>query len=200
MKRATLLRQQRHYVNQVSGNPFKDLREELGLTLEVLAAKTGLSKQALIRNEQGTYAQPLPALLSFVCNNYGVKEHDFTRAYEDFQERTRRANTGIFGPVLPNPIEYQVYDDCELQHPFRTLRGAYNPSEVSKALCIPQATLNYFEHKPRSQKTVPKALLEVLAYIGYSYTELNYFMDAYTNYRLGISGNPVPAPEGRDLL
>ncbi len=181
MKRSTLLRQKR--INLLGGNPFKGLREELGYTLEVMAAKTSLSKQALIRCEQGTYAQPLPALLDYYVNNFGADRYEFSREYEDFQKRTRASNFKLFGDELPSLVDYEVYSGNQIQHPFRQLRGSINPTEVAKALCIPQATITYFEQKPRRQKSVPKVINNVLEEIGYSRTQVQAFNDAYVLYR-----------------
>ena len=199
MKRATQLRRRAHPVRQVGGNPFKELRESLNLTLEELARKTALSKQAIIRCEQGTYSQPLPALMSFAFNR-GENEHDFATRYADFQHRTRHANAYMFGDSLPNRLEYRVYSADNLEHPFRTVRGAYNPTEVAKALCVPQATITYFERKSKQQKSVPKALIEALLMAGYNNNDVSGLVAAYDSYRVVLLGGTVESPLAHDLL
>lgn len=199
MKRATQLRRRATPVRQVGGNPFKELRESLNLTLEQLALKTALSKQAIIRCEQGTYSQPLPALMSFALSR-GENEHDFTNRYSDFQYRTRYANAYLFGRTLPNRLEYRVYSADNLEHPFRTVRGTYNPTEVAKALCVPQATITYFERKAKQQKSVPKALIEALLMAGYTNNDVSGLVEAYSNYRVVLLGGTVQSPLAHELL
>lgn len=199
MKRATQLRRRAHPVRQVGGNPFKELRESLNLTLEQLARQTALSKQAIIRCEQGTYSQPLPALMSFAVNR-GENENDFTNRYNDFQYRTRYANAYLFGDSLPNRLEYRVYSADNLEHPFRTIRGSYNPTEVAKALCVPQATITYFERKSKQQKSVPKALIEALLMAGYTNADVSGLVAAYDSYRVVLLGGTVDVPKGIEVL
>lgn len=161
-------------------NPFKRIRERSGYTQEVMADKVGISKQALIRAEQGTYSAPLPALLSFYVNNFGENEYELDREYEQFQHDMRAQNYLMFGQL---PDNYYAH-----VHPFRTIRKNYNCTEVAKMLCIPQATLTYFERKARRQKSVPKLLVEVLREIGYSHTSIVKFDQAYQAHREYLNG------------
>jgi hypothetical protein len=58
-----------------------------------------------------------------------------------------------------------------------------NPSEVAKYLCVPQATIQHFERKWKTQQTVPKELNAALHAIGYTYSEINQFNDNYESWR-----------------
>jgi hypothetical protein len=126
----------------------------------------------------------------------GENEHELEAAYQDFQHRTRYANAYIFGEHLPRKLEYRVYEASNLEHPFRTIRGTYNPTEVAKAICVPQATITYFEQKSIQQKSVPKALVEALLMAGYNHTDVGGLVEAYNNYRTVKQGGQVTLPYG----
>jgi transcriptional regulator with XRE-family HTH domain len=157
-------------------NPFKRLRGNL--TLEALANRIGVSKQALIRLEQGTFNEPLPNVLSFWVTERGYSELSLTDEYTEYQRLVRARHWHYFGPILHAEFNVET-------HPFRQLRHnvKVNPSEVAKALCIPQGTLNHFEKKWRTQQTVPKLLVDVLQIIGYPYEDVLLFCSTYKIWR-----------------
>jgi hypothetical protein len=185
-------------------NPFKQLRLDHGFTHSELCSQVYISKQAIIRLEQGTYTNPLPTVLTWwgehhcasskcPSNQSDIKpgqpigELYLRDAYAEFQQNQRARYFRIFGVSL-------VFNDNELRrihderyHPFRILRERANFSltEVARSLCLPQATLEHFEKKFRTQQCVPKALRSVLREIGYATNELNEFEDEYMQFRNG---------------
>lgn len=183
------------YLNGIHGDPpvcvFKYLRINAGLSLGALGIQTHLSKNALVRAENGTYANPLPALLDFwVRKQNALNEPEIATAYEDFQHEQRRRHFHYFGPYLQDS-----YDVGFPNHPFRQLRRN-RPSfadpetalpvgveEVSRALCLPVDTLRHWEKKYRTQLSVPKAVLGVLNQIGYTQAEVQEYAADYTQWR-----------------
>lgn len=164
-------------------NPFKELRETHNDTLEHFAKRIGISKQALIRLEQGTYVAPLPAALQFCASAFTVTEYDLLNQYEAFQTANRLQHHRWFGDLIEK-FEYVESKHPEVSyHPMRLLRGTINPTQVAKGLCIPQATLTYFERNVVQQKSVPKVILNVLFEIGYTDAEITYFIKKYDEYR-----------------
>ena len=159
-------------------NPFKSLRESANLTLVEFAAYTGVSKQALIRLEQGTYADPLPTVLDAVIQDYTVSYLELVNVYEQFQVNMRKRHHRYFGNII-----FKLNDADPMIHPMRVIRGNYNPTEVAKALCLPQATLEHFERKAKHQQSVPKVIDSVLREIGYYAHEVLMFEQAYKVYR-----------------
>lgn len=155
-------------------NPFKELRETHNFTVELMAAKIGITKQALIRLEQGTYAEPLPTALTYCASAFPISEYELTLRYEAYQIAQRQKNRRYFGDFKDFHSEV---------HPMRLLRGTTNPTQVAKDLCIPQATLTYFERNVVQQKSVPKVIVNVMHEIGYSDAEISYFKEAYEVYR-----------------
>jgi len=165
-----------HAAGPINGttNPFKQLRESHNFTLELMAAKVGITKQALIRLEQGTFVEPLPTALQYYSSAFPVTEYELINQYEAYQTSQRTKAHRYFGDFKDFHSEI---------HPMRLLRGTKNPTQVAKDLCIPQATLTYFERNVVQQKSVPKVILNVLNQIGYTDAEIGYFMEAYEVYR-----------------
>lgn len=157
-------------------NLFKSLRQNLDLSHEQLGRLMLLSKQALIRLEQGTFERPLPTAVDWWVNNHGISELQLVDAYEGFQEAVRARHTRLLGPLVSVTC-------VGSPHPLRQVRKEYSLSEVSKMLCLPQATLQYFEKKWRIQKSVPKALTRVLRETGYYHSEVATFVSDYAEWR-----------------
>jgi len=185
-------------------NVFKQLRLDHGFTQRDLQERIYISKQSLIRLEQGTYETPLPAVLewwaSHVCGapncpaNRGINpghpigELRLRDAYSEFQELTRQRYTELFGKSLCfNDQEYGNIKSGAL-HPFRALRSRanYNVTETAKALCVPQATIEHFEKKAKTQQTVPKNIKSALFQMGYKSVDVVALVDAYAEYRSAI--------------
>src|SRR6478735_4329964 len=114
-------------------NVFKDLREETGLSHVELSRKIHISKQALIRLEQGMFTEPLPTVLEYYVKYHGVSELRMRDAYEGFQHANRRKHFRYFGIDLNGDPSFSDLDNL---HPFRQLRLriGVNPTEVAKAL------------------------------------------------------------------
>lgn len=185
-------------------NVFKELRTQHGWTHNELCQKIYISKQALIRLEQGTYTNPLPSVLTWwaehTCraSNCPSNQSDlfpgqplgelFIRdAYSDFQQNQRSRYDHVFGTSLVfNDAEYARIHE-QRYHPFRVLRERcyFSLTEVARSLCLPQATLEHFEKKYRTQQSVPKELRNALRDIGYPTDDRNYFADQYMQFRSG---------------
>lgn len=158
-------------------NPVKQFRLLYELTLEELSSLIGISKQALIRTEQGTYDRIPPVILHYLVSLNGHNELELVSLYENYQLKSRARNRCYFGPDLAV--------DIYKEHPFRQLRSKINVSlsEVAKDLCLPQSTLQYFERKWKLQKSVPKGLINVLRSTGYTKQTVDQFEGDYEHWR-----------------
>ncbi len=107
--------------------------------------------------------------------SYGYSERTIVDAYEGFREATRKRSSLLFGTELRVDISTSL-------HPFRQLRREINPSEVAKRLCIPQATIQHFERKWKTQQSVPKEIVVALVEIGYG-SQVYGFSEAYKLWR-----------------
>lgn len=166
----------------VSECVFKTLRLQEQMTLESLAKQVGVTKHALIRLEQGTFSRPLEPVIDYWEQIHGYSHMQIRDAYDGFRTSKRKERPRIFGPLLTftmTPI-----------HPLRQLRSfsGLGLTETAKQLCVPQATLQHFEKKWKTQQSVPKELINALAENGYFVNELRVFNHNYTlwrNHQLG---------------
>jgi transcriptional regulator with XRE-family HTH domain len=171
--------------NEEAVNPFRALRQEHNLTLDALGRLARVSKQALIRLEQGTFVEPLPAVLDYWTKYHGYSELILLDEYEGFRKDVRKSNWRMFGPALE-----QLYSDARdvEKHPFTFLRGELSITELAKRLCIPQSTLQHFEAKWITQQSVPKELISALYDIGYVPNQVDRFCRGYILWRHRMLG------------
>ena len=159
-------------------NVFSRLRSRAGISQAELARRAQCSKLVILRTEQGTYSEPPPVVLDYWIKVHGYDKFSLLEEYLEFQQETRKRSHMYYGTYLAFVIS-------DSEHPLRQLRSVKHLTlnEVSKALCIPQATLQYFERKWKTQQTVPKGLFEVLLEIGYSPNEVQRFARHYIQWR-----------------
>jgi transcriptional regulator with XRE-family HTH domain len=186
-------------VNKLKGdppvNPFKYMRavalhSKETPTLESLCNAMGISKQALIRTEQGTYVEPPQAIIEYYAEEEGADYVTLGRLYKEFQRDVRKRHYRIFGDL--NERDFF----SEGLHPFTVLRrnwtdpisgvpyaGEMNVTECAKLLCVPQGTLSYFQNKLTHQASVPDVLISALKDNGYTGDELDTLVYEYYAYR-----------------
>jgi len=160
-------------------NPFKEIRNQLGYSQVKMANKVGISKHAILRCEQGMYTEPLPSYLNWVVNHTTVTRHELLAQYEAFQVQVRESHQLLLGSFDLSP------DPPVGTHPLVWLRQRFkfNPTSLSKALCLNQTVINYFEQNPINQRTVPEQLLTALKDAGYPNYDLALFEKWYRDYR-----------------
>lgn len=176
---------------KVNTNPFKQIRLQLNLTQEQLASRCGITKHAVLRNEQGMAVEPLPVLLHYFSENFPINTYELRTAYEKFQMHQRSENSLPFGipsnlqSELEHWLHFQLASPQSISHPFRYLLTLhdYNPTSFSRDLCLNQSVINYFLNNPIHQKTIPEQLLVALKHSGYNDTVLTYLSHCYDKYR-----------------
>lgn len=194
LREASRLQAEEAYLTKLHGPApvcvFRDLRKSAGWSLQDLAIQCGLSTNALVRAEQGTYSNPLPSLMDFWLRKYPqFTELSLRTEYEDYQYYQRKRYFHYFGPHLTLPPSLEIQS-----HPFRYLRKhrpskvdelplPVGPDEVSRSLCIPVDTIRYWEKKFRSQQSVPKQVNAVLLKIGYTQSEVRALNEFYVQWR-----------------
>jgi transcriptional regulator with XRE-family HTH domain len=212
-------------------NPFRSLRElgfyhyydnhhnvtvnapkVHGQTLVSLATKAGVSKQALIRTEQGTFPSIPPKLLTFY-QSLGLDYIALSNGYEIYQRLLRQRHYLLFGrPLL---VRRALKEEPEV-HTLTLLRSLWhfpseplkstslldeydnysygppvgsslNNTEIAKLLCLSQSSLTHWENHPKRQKSVPKHFLNALTDNGYRMQDLSSIVEHYSNFRRGLS-------------
>lgn len=161
-------------------NPFRALRERQGLSQYEFARRCRISKHAVLRLEQGMYAQALPAVLEYATSVTDKSNLTYEKEYHDFQIATRESNSRLLGDLLLELTACPVGN-----HPFTYLREnrGLNQTEVAKRLCIAQNTVFYFEKRAVHQHTVPKQLIEALWDADYTEQETYALEEAFIRYR-----------------
>jgi transcriptional regulator with XRE-family HTH domain len=167
-------------------NPFLKLRHAQNLTYTELARLSHIDRKALERAEHGTYSMPLPSLADYWVNQGLITHGLLSNEYSDYVDLQRARHMHYFGPTLLVNVSSDI-------HPFRQLR-ARRPSlanalplpvgivEVSKALCVPLDTIQFFERRIQ-QQSVPKPLKAALNQVGYSAHALRGFENDYLAWR-----------------
>lgn len=218
-------------VEQLNGlpplNPFRSLRELGGYryidenneydvkaplihnrTIIDLATSAQVTKQALIRTEQGTFPSIPPKILEYY-QGLGVPYATLVNGYEIFQRLTRQRNYLLFGRPL---LVRRALKEAPHQHTFTVLRGLWhypsrelsaqaslddyakysyaspvglplNVTEIAKLLCLSQGSLTRWENHPKRQKSVPKHFQNALIDNGYRMKDLSAIAKHYANYR-----------------
>lgn len=159
-------------------NPFKAARNDLDLTMAELAKRTGVTKQSIVRLEQGTFAAPLDKVAQFFTDQ-GYSYLSLRDAYIDYQTQQRARHHRMFGNFV-----VKLSQCSTSEHPFRHIREPFTPTYVAKALCISQASIEHFENRVARQTIVPQALQDVLNEIGYARSEVGVLNSCYHDYRL----------------
>ena len=168
-------------------NPFRRLRTRQGISQYELARRCGISKHAVLRLEQGTFANPLPSVVNYFTTSF-PKDYPtpalLVSQYSDFQYEVRSSNSRLFGniidelktlPVGTHPLVY-----------LRTNRGI-SSTGVAKQLCIAQNTVYYFENSPIHQHTVPEQLIHALWDADYTEAETDALKEAYAEFRSWVN-------------
>lgn len=182
-------------------NPLKRLRVNAGLSLEGLGSLVGLSKQTLIRAEQGLFDEVPMKLLDY-WQDQDVNLLSLTNSYEYFQLTVRSRHHRIFGNRFNLGFHLPDHQDerngterterngstLSFLHPMQQLFQSWvagapmNTTECAKLLCISQPLLSHWIRNPRQAK-VPGPLVSALIQNGYSKAEVRKLISAYAAYR-----------------
>jgi hypothetical protein len=156
-------------------NPVRSSRRRLGLTQLDLASACNVSRQTVLRTEQGVYTSLPPSLGEWLVSDVpGI----YT-AYHAWQRAKRRNSYGR----LVEPYTFDLSDN-----PFRRWRhdsGLASRMGVCKDFCLHPAVVTKFENT-LEHLTVPDIILDSLRDAGYSESTLTELQRAYVNYRSGV--------------
>jgi len=162
-------------------NPLKVLRKRAGRTIDQVAARAEVSRQFVIRSEQGVYSEPPASLLGFYSSILDVSVAQVTNDYFNFQRATRQANYGR----LIEPWAFTAVGAVG-EHPFtrwRLMSGISSAAGVCKLFCVHPASLNKFEKHPEQCAVVPDQLAKALLESGYKASTLADLESAYLEHK-----------------
>jgi transcriptional regulator with XRE-family HTH domain len=168
-------------------NPFRELRTRQGISQYELARRAGISKHAILRLEQGCYAEPLPSVLEYFLKYFDIPQYKLLEQYREFQYNIRFSNALLLGDSLTERLL-----SCPVGlHPLTYLREGVglNPTQLAKALCISQSTIVYFEKSSIHQKTVPNQLMGALHDAEYTMEDTDSLVLRYHEYRKWLTAS-----------
>jgi len=157
-------------------NIFKVLRKERGLTQEQLAKKCRVTRLAIIRNEQGLFTSPLPAVAHFFNGGRQVEE-----AYRHYQFSKRREAD------VTNAVKRAVTLDRISKlpaQPFLLWRneilGPISQMKFCQMLCLHPATVANYERN--NQRFMPMQIKLALLDAGLTGSRLENLETAGAEY------------------
>lgn len=166
-------------------NHLKQLRTRDNLSLQDLSEKCGLSKQTLIRAEQGLFDE-VPEKLMRYWLDQGENELVLMDGYLDFQLTVRGRIKRIFGDGINEALPVNQHPLVTLTNDYWIAGGPMNIMECAKLLCVSQPLLNHWIKNPK-QKVVPQPLLTALFQNGYAKFELSVLITNYSRYRSWVN-------------
>lgn len=169
-------------------NILRHYRLQAGYTMQDLGLVIGLTKQTIIRVEQGVFANIPPAAVKWIWQTFDKTPSLVELSYLTFQRRNREAHKRMFGDIRSTLFVAEYHPLNVLMerwaYPDGTPVGVFlSPTQVAKLLCVPQAALDGWLNYPRRYSGIPKDLLEALMESGYTRSEVVILRDAYIEYR-----------------
>lgn len=166
-------------------NPVKNARRFLGLTQLELANECGVSRQTVLRTEQGVYTSLPPSLGDWLTRDVpGIYS-----AYTSWQTAKRKHSYGR----LIEPYSFDTANDNPF-HRWRLDSGLTSRMGVCKDFCLHPAVVTKFENT-LEHISVPDIILDALRDSGYAESTLTALQRAYSEYR-GRALMKEPAPVG----
>lgn len=164
-------------------NPLKQERVSRNLTIDQVASQSGISRIAVIRNEQGCYVDPSPTL----CNFYGYDGTFLTtllQAYRNFQQHQRTLNFGQLSETYLKTAT--LVESFPTSNPITQWREVSNLSKakVSTLFCIHPDILPRLELRSHLvPHEFPKQFMQALIESGYEEIQLVVLQSKYQVWR-----------------
>lgn len=190
-------------MTRVFVNPLRQMRLDLGWTLDHTADQLDTTRQFVIRAEQGVYANPPPRLtqlllgygdvpLSTAAVGVGSDEDVVYHLYHEFQVLTRKRNYGALRPDYDFKSGFLASSSIHPlnHHPLLRWRWWSNITGrigVSKLFCVHPALITKFERTPHLCVEPPGDLMNALRQSGYAPEILDSFVSAYHTYKEHLS-------------
>jgi len=176
-------------------NPIKLLREEAGLSMETLAERSEVSKQTVLRAEQGCYDLIPPSIFNYMLSAWPYSEIiNLPTRYRDWQKEQRKQNYG----ELSTLITWDFLSPAV--HPFiywRETSNIYARIQISKLYCVHPATISRFEHSNALSSSVPEQLIDALLESGYSLATIEKLCDLYERWAVIIQTSGFQIQEAK---
>jgi transcriptional regulator with XRE-family HTH domain len=165
-------------------NPLKRIRKNLNYSLDRLSNEHGISRQLIINNENGQYANPSPALLAALDIDTQVEERRILAEYHLWQKETRVNNFG----VLVNPLPLIYAGNPGVAHPVVNWAEHSNIpyTRIAKLYCVHQGLMDRLKNQPNLMNYLPTAFTDALIDSGYSFDLVNELESRFQAYKHNI--------------
>lgn len=171
------------------------------MTLDQVRVETNLSRQTIIRAEQGCYADPPPRLLNYWLRRYPDEDRGMVIIqYRRFQRDIRQHHYGALIEIAFNSLWSTDFPGPVGKHPFIWWREytGLNKAQVAKFFCVHPAVISRFENQPHLVKSLPEQLVSALLEAGYKQSTLDLIQAWYDSYLQYLNDKvkitlPVPA-------
>lgn len=141
-------------------NPLIAARLKLGMTQETLALRIGISRNVLIRCEQGQFPDLVPSVLDWFSDNYDDFDlDDWRHEYREFQHNVRSDFAGYISYANSAP---------RVTHPGNVLLAQYDEGRgitipgFCRNFCIHQAKMYDWITRPDKYNEVPAIVITAL--------------------------------------
>lgn len=169
-------------------NPLKQERQRRHLTIDQVAEQSGISRIAVIRNEQGCYVDPSPSLCQFYFDDNtdddGLTE--IFQQYHNFQKEQRLKSYGQLLPSWLHSVALTPETQPRLINPITEWRtiSQLSKAKVSTLYCIHPDIFPRLELRPHLvPHEFPKQFMQALLDAGYSEIELVVLQSHYQVWR-----------------
>jgi transcriptional regulator with XRE-family HTH domain len=146
-------------------NPLKARRLLAGWTQDDLARYAGVTHDNIVRNEQGLFNRPSPAILATICDYTGEDEERVTKEYQAWIASKRRSD--YTRNLVKRAISFPPARSLN-QHPFLLWRLAVAPGTSRIAfcqmLCLHPATV--LKYETGQQRPMPSQIKTALKEAG----------------------------------
>jgi len=162
-------------------NPLKSRRLLYHKSMDQVAYEAGVTHDNVVRNEQGLFTRPSPAILNCVANFSGDPVGNILKEYEAWVANKRRQEP--IRTLVKREITWPSAQQLT-QHPFLLWRTAIAPGVSRIAFCQmicchPATVLKY---EKADQRTMPSQIFEALCETGMNLQKINQLAELGSEY------------------
>jgi transcriptional regulator with XRE-family HTH domain len=172
-------------------NPLKARRINANYSMDQVARKANVTHDNVVRNEQGLFSKPNPAILEAIATISGDSPAQITMEYIAWVAAKRRQEP------LRTLVKRQItFPPAKMLHsqPFLLWRTAIAPNlsriAFCQLICCHPATL--FKYEKGDQRTMPSQIFEALYDAGMSKESIETLADLGATYYTLLKRRSIP--------
>lgn len=162
-------------------NPIKSRRLQAGWTQDQLADRAGVTHDNIVRNEQGLFNNPSPAVFKAILSYTGEDATRVLKEYYAWIANKRRSND--IQSAVRRSIMFPPSDKLS-NHPFKLWRdaafGRLSRISFCQMLCLHPATV--LKYEKTKQQSMPSQIYRALEDSGMPPSRINYLANLGSEY------------------